>query len=59
MVCVEAGIILNLFIIASKLNSFLASGEFCSMLMIFENSLDPDQDLHSVGPDLDPNCLTL
>ena len=21
------------------------------------NSLDPDQDKHSVGPDLDPNCL--
>ena len=21
------------------------------------NSLDPDQDRHSVGPDLDPNCL--
>ena len=21
------------------------------------NSLDPDQDLHSVGPDLGPNCL--
>ena len=21
------------------------------------NNLDPDQDRHSVGPDLDPNCL--
>ena len=21
------------------------------------NSLDPDQDQHSVGPDLSPNCL--
>ena len=21
------------------------------------NGLDPDQDLHSVGPDLGPNCL--
>ena len=21
------------------------------------NSLDPDQDRHPVGPDLDPNCL--
>ena len=21
------------------------------------NSLDPDQDRHSVGPDLDPKCL--
>ena len=25
----------------------------------FANSLDPDQDQHSVGPDLDPNRLTL
>ena len=24
----------------------------------FANSLDPDQDGHSVGPDLDPSCLT-
>ena len=27
---------------------------FCSLL-IFSNSLDPDQDVCSVGPDLDPN----
>ena len=25
----------------------------------FTNSLDSDQDRHNVGPDLDPNCLTL
>ena len=25
----------------------------------FANSLDPDQARHIVGPDLDPNCLTL
>ena len=41
------------------LDSFLASGNFCRLLIIFANSLDPDQDRHSVGPDLDPNCLTL
>ena len=23
----------------------------------FANSLDPDQDQHSVGPDLGPNCF--
>ena len=23
------------------------------------NSLEPDQDRYNVGPDLDPNCLTL
>ena len=40
-------------------DSFLASGGFCCLLKTFENSLDPDQDRHSVGPDLDPNCLTL
>ena len=25
----------------------------------FANRLDPDQDRQNVGPDLDPNCLTL
>ena len=29
------------------------------MLITFANSLDPDQDRQNVGPDLDPNCLTL
>ena len=38
-------------------NSFLASGNFCQVL-IFANSLDPDQDRLNVGPDLDPNRLT-
>ena len=44
------------------------SGFICHLLtfskIIFRNtcyqcqkSLDPDQDLHSVGPDLGPNCL--
>ena len=26
-------------------------------LIRVSNSLDPDQDQHIVGPDLDPNCL--
>ena len=26
---------------------------------MFANSLDPDQALQNIGPDLDPNCLTL
>ena len=29
------------------------------MIIIFANSLDLDQDRQNVGPDLDPNCLTL
>ena len=37
---------------------FFASGDFC-LLITFANSLDPDQDRQNVGPDLDPNCLTL
>ena len=41
-----------------NINSFLASG-FCRPLTTFANSLDPDQDQRNVGPDLDPNCLTL
>ena len=37
------------------LNSFLASGDSCHLLVTFANSSDPDQDQHNVGPDLDPN----
>ena len=40
-------------------NSFLASGSFCRLLITFANSLDPDQDGHSVGPDLDPSWVFL
>ena len=40
-------------------NSLPASGHFCRLLIAFTNSLDPDQDLGYVGPDLDPKCLTL
>ena len=32
---------------------------FCCLLKTFANSLDPDQAQQNVGPDLDPNCLTL
>ena len=31
---------------------------FC-LLITCANSLEPDQDRHKVGPDLDPNHLTL
>ena len=30
-----------------------------NLLIFFANSLDPDQVRQNVGPDLDPNCLTL
>ena len=40
-------------------NSFPASGNFCRLLITFANSLDPDQARQNVGPDVDPNCLTL
>ena len=40
-------------------NSFFASGNFLLSVYKKENSLDPDQDRHSVGPDLNPNRLTL
>ena len=42
-----------------EFNSFLASGDFCCLLITFTNSLDPDQDRQNVDHDLDPNCLTL
>ena len=41
------------------INSFHASGDLCRLLIIFANSLDPDQAQQNVGPDLHPNCLTL
>ena len=40
-------------------NAFPASGDFCSLLLTFVNSLVPDQDRQNVGPDLDSNRLTL
>ena len=40
-------------------NSLLPSGEFCRLLPIFANRLDPDQAQQNIGPDLDPNSLTL
>ena len=33
--------------------------DVCRLLIIFVNSLDPDRAQQYVGPDLDPNCLTL
>ena len=41
---------------ALRFNSALARGNFCYLLISFSNSLDPDQ---NIGPDLDPNFLTL
>ena len=41
-------------------NSYqFARGDFCRLQVTFANSLAPDQDRQNVGPDLDPNCLTL
>ena len=42
-----------------SVNAFLASGDFCRLLIAFAIGLDPDQDRRNVGPDLDPNRLTL
>ena len=41
------------------INTLLASTDYCCLLITVANSLDPDQDQQNVGPDLDPNCLTL
>ena len=46
-------------IASSEFNSFLATGDFCRLLITFTNSLVPDQDRQNVVPDLDPNRLTL
>ena len=42
-----------------RFDSFPTSGDFCRLVITFANSLDPDQARQNVGPDLDPNCLTL
>ena len=42
-------------LVFGQLNSFHAN----CLPTTFANKLDPDQGRQSVGPDLDPNCLTL
>ena len=44
----------NVFLILTILP---ASGDLSHLLIIFANSLDPDQAQQNVGPALDPNCL--
>ena len=39
-------------------NSLPARDKLCRLLIIFVNSLDPDQARQNVGPDLNFNCLT-
>ena len=36
-----------------------ASGVVCSLLILFANSVDSDQDRQDVGPDLESNHLIL
>ena len=47
------------FFVVAALNSFPAIGNICCLLITFANSLDRYQARQNVGPDLDPNCLTL
>ena len=39
------------------INSFLASGDFCCLLIVFANSLDPGQYRQNIGPELDTDRL--
>ena len=55
----EYRILIIIICIVCLFHSFLASDDFCHLLITFANSLDPDQNQQSVGPDLDPNPLTL
>ena len=47
-------------VLARKYQQVVSYLSLCPLrlLITFANSLDPDQALHFVGPDLDPNCLT-
>ena len=38
---------------------YICNSDICCLMTTFANSLDPDQDPQNVGPDLDPNTLTL
>ena len=49
----------RVYILGILSNPLPAIGEFCSLLLVFANSLEQDQARRNVGPDLDPNCLTL
>ena len=42
-----------------KSNSLSAGDILFRLLITYVNSLDPDHAQQKVGPDLDPNCLTL
>ena len=53
--CLE---IFHVFVVICRLFSELtfSKNSFRNTFRV-SNSLNPDQDRHSVGPDLDPNCL--
>ena len=38
-------------------SKLIFSKKYMKNTISMSNSVDPDQDRHSVGPDLDPNCL--
>ena len=40
-----------------NVSSFLGSGQFRRLLITFTSSMDPDQGIQNIGPDLDPNCF--
>ena len=48
-----------IFVHVEVVNSLPGGSDFYPLLKTFANNLDPDQDQQKVGPDLDPNCLTL
>ena len=52
---------MKIFIILHSLclSGSMLTGKFCRLLITLANNLDPDQDRQNVGPDMDPNRLTL
>ena len=57
---IEAIVLFNplLFGISHCSTFSLLAENFCHLLITIANSLDPDQALINVCPDLDSNCLT-
>ena len=51
--------LIHVCIVCLILLTLYACCDYCHLLTMFANNLDPDQAWKNVGPDLDPGCLPL
>ena len=45
------------FFLSQSCSNILCSGDFCCLLIVFANSLDPGQYRQNIGPELDTGRL--